>query len=78
MNVGDVFASYRPDGSEFDRVRVVALDSANDAVVIIPDGGGFTTPIAVESAGFSSYYGLAFAAEAASAAWETPSAEVAA
>lgn len=71
MNVGDVYTAHQPDGSEWDRVRVVGLDSANKAVVILP-AEGFVAPVAVEAAGFINFYDLTHAAEEpASGRWET-------
>lgn len=72
MNIGDKFTAYRPDGSEWDAVRVVGLDQANKAIVIVPDDGSFAAPESVEAASFHSFYGLKLAAEVATPeTWES-------
>lgn len=73
MNIGEVWRAHAPEGSPWDEVRVIALDVANRAIVIVPNDGSFTAPEGVERDSFVRHFEFHEPATdgAAGTAWES-------
>ncbi len=69
MNPRDLYAANEPTGDAYDSVRIVAVDNANDAVIVAP-ANEFGENIAVERESLIRHYHLTAAAQAGGA-WET-------
>lgn len=74
MNPNEVWTANNLTGDPYDVVRIVALDSANNAIIVAP-ANEFGECVAVEQSSLLAHYRLT-AAGAVSEPWETPVAEV--
>lgn len=70
MNPGDLYVAMTPTGDPTDRVRILGVDTANGGAVVFTPADTFGESYSVTPNGFSRFYTLERAAEAAPDTWE--------